>query len=92
MDFQLTAQPLEILKWVGIVFAAGVIGYFGRYLGVLIIQRFHARKPDSSRPEEVKKVTTASEADKAEEKKLKLEKKRLKLEKKKEKKTEKSPD
>lgn len=92
MDFQLSTQPLEILKWVGIVFAAGVIGYFGRYLGMLIIERAHRRKSDSSPPAEVKNVTTVSEADKAEEKKLKLEKKRLKLEKKKEKKTEKSPD
>ena len=92
MDFQLSTQPLEILKWVGIVFAAGVIGYFGRYLGMLIIERARRTKPDSSPPPEVKDVTTVSEADKTEEQKLKLEKKRLKLEKKKAKKAEKSSD
>jgi hypothetical protein len=27
---------LEILKWVGIVLAAGFIGYFGRYPAMLI--------------------------------------------------------
>ena len=35
---------LEIIKWVGIVFAAGVIGYFGRYLSMIIIDRISRRK------------------------------------------------
>ena len=38
MDF------LEILKWVGIVLAAGFVGYFGRYLAKMIIGRVHRKK------------------------------------------------
>ena len=38
MDF------LEILKWVGIVLAAGFVGYFGRYLAKMIIERVHRKK------------------------------------------------
>ena len=37
-------QPLDILKWVGIALAAGFIGYFGRYLAMLIIDRVHKKK------------------------------------------------
>ena len=37
-------QPLDILKWAGLVFAAGFIGYFGRYLSMLIIERMRRRK------------------------------------------------
>jgi hypothetical protein len=32
-------QVIEAFKWVGIVFLAGFIGYFGRYLGIIIIER-----------------------------------------------------
>ena len=32
-------QPIEILKWVGIVLAAGFVGYFGRYLAMVIIEK-----------------------------------------------------
>jgi len=38
MDF------LDILKWVGIVLAAGFVGYFGRYLAKIIIERVHRKK------------------------------------------------
>ena len=38
MDF------LEILKWVGVVLAAGFVGYFGRYLARMIIERVHRKK------------------------------------------------
>ena len=38
-------QPLEVLKWVGVVLAAGFIGYFGRYLAMLIIEKIHKRRP-----------------------------------------------
>ena len=37
-------QPVEILKWIGIVLAAGFVGYFGRYLAMLILDRFHKGK------------------------------------------------
>ena len=40
-------QPLEILKWIGIVLAAGFVGYFGRYLAMLIIDKLHGEKPES---------------------------------------------
>ena len=39
-------QPLEILKWIGIVLAAGFVGYFGRYLAMIIINRLHRKIPD----------------------------------------------
>ena len=35
---------IEVLKWVGIVLAAGFIGYFGLYLAVLIIDRVHRKE------------------------------------------------
>ena len=38
MDF------LDILKWIGIVLAAGFVGYFGRYLAKMIIERVHRKK------------------------------------------------
>jgi len=37
---------LEMLKWAGIVLAAGFIGYFGRYLSMILIDRLrHKRWP-----------------------------------------------
>jgi hypothetical protein len=85
MDTQFGVQPLEILKWVGIVFAAGFIGYFGRYLSMMILERIYKKKPGASpeakgREEEASASTPAKGA---EERDLKLEKKRIKLEKKK---------
>ena len=35
---------LDILKWIGIVLAAGFVGYFGRYLAMMIIERVHRKK------------------------------------------------
>ncbi|NQT04783.1 MAG: hypothetical protein HQ577_02115 [Dehalococcoidia bacterium] len=35
---------MDILKWVGIVLAAGFVGYFGRYLAMMIIKRVHRKK------------------------------------------------
>ena len=40
-------QPLEILKWTGIVLAAGFVGYFGRYLAMVIIDRLHKKRPEA---------------------------------------------
>lgn len=31
---------VSILKWVALVFAAGLIGYFGKHVGKTIIARF----------------------------------------------------
>ena len=52
-------EPLEILKWIGIVLAAGFIGYFGRYLAMLIIDRTRKRKtPQTYAREANKKILT----------------------------------
>ncbi len=47
-------QPLEILKWIGIVLAAGFIGYFGRYLAMRILGQAQKNKlsAPSSQPDE----------------------------------------
>jgi len=87
MDNQTGVTILEVLKWVGIVFAAGFIGYFGRYLGVLIIEKIRKKKPEPGGAAEVSRETAVSSID-LEKERVKLEKKRLKLEKKKTKKAE----
>ena len=86
MGIQLKDQLLEVLKWVGVVFVAGFIGYFGRYLSMLIIERIHRRRHEPSIAELGTKEVMTSEGNKSDGKKLKLEKKGLKLEKKKAKK------
>ncbi len=95
MDTQFNGQISEILKWIGIVFMAGFIGYFGRYLSMIIIERLRKKKPEPSHAEpspigEIAKETptgetVATESEKAEQDRLKLEKKRLKAQKKTEK-------
>ena len=82
MEIQLGTTALEILKWVGIVFAAGLIGYFGRYLGQLLIERIHKKEPEPTRTAEVIKEIPADKGAVSEEDKLKAEKKQLKLDKK----------
>ena len=70
---------MDVLKWVALVFVAGFIGYFGRYLAKFLIGRFHKRTVERSpvaRPGE----------DKEDKSNYKAEKKRLKLEIKKQKK------
>ena len=81
MDF------LEILKWVGIVLAAGFIGYFGRYVAMMIIERVHKKKSQETSvtappvtPETVQLEAEKQRA-KIEKKKVKAEAKRLKKEK-----------
>jgi len=59
--------------------AAGFIGYFGRYLGKLIIQKIHKGETEEA-------LMTQSTESRADGEDYKLEKKRLKLEKKKRKK------
>jgi len=75
MDIQFSIEPLEILKWVGLVFVVGFIGYFGRYLSILIIKRLHKRRAEPSPTVKPMKETAASEGDKSDRKNLKLEKK-----------------
>lgn len=69
---------IEVLKWAAIVLVAGFIGYFGRYLAMIIIKKLKKEKPEST-------IIVKTESDE-EKYKYKLEKKRLKLEKKKSKK------
>jgi len=82
-------QPLDILKWIGIGIAAGFIGYFGRYLAMLILERIHKRRPGQALTAEPTKEVSAIRSDKLEGSELKLEKKKVKLEVKKAKKTQK---
>ena len=72
-------QPLEILKWIGIVLAAGFVGYFGRYLAMLIIDRLRKKKAE---PEPLKNHTEmqSNQQIRYDESLLKLEKKRAKQE------------
>ena len=79
-------KPLEILKWVGIGLAAGFIGYFGRYLAMLILERIHKRKAQQLPAAEAAKGTAVIQSHRLEERRLKLEKKKAKLEAKKAKK------
>ena len=87
LDFDFSG-PIDILIWVGVVLAIGFIGYFGRYLSMLIIERLQKRKAGPS-PAEVSHAEASSPAetvsgdttviqDKAGKSQLKLEKKRAK--------------
>lgn len=64
------------LKWVSVVLIAGFIGYFGKYLAIIIIRRIRKEKPETN-------IVIKTESDEAEKLTYKLEKKRLKLEEKK---------
>ena len=67
---------ITIIKWILVVFIAGFIGYFGRYLSMIIINKFKKKKQ-----EEAKTIIHHHES--PEKYKAKIEKKRLKLENKK---------
>jgi len=69
---------IEVLKWIGIVLLAGFIGYIGRYLAGLIIDRVHKKK--SSPTSETAKETLLDTENRLEESRLKLEKKKAKAE------------
>ncbi|MFC2041134.1 hypothetical protein ACFLTY_02295 [Chloroflexota bacterium] len=71
---------IEIMKWVGIVLAAGFIGYFGRYLAMTMIERMHKGKPEETAATEPPKEVAASQETRIEETRLKLEKKKAKAE------------
>jgi hypothetical protein len=71
---------MDVFKWVVLVFVAGFIGCFGKYLAKFLIGRFHKRKAERSpiaQPADDKKSTFD----------YKRKKKRLKLEIKRQKKT-----
>ncbi|MFC2040615.1 hypothetical protein ACFLTW_05585 [Chloroflexota bacterium] len=42
----------EVIKWVGLVFAAGFIGYLGRYLANIILDWARAKKTGIIKPGE----------------------------------------
>jgi hypothetical protein len=69
---------MDVLKWAAIVFAAGFIGYFGKYLGKLLIARLHRGKPEGTPPPPPMGKGTSDYDHKIEKKRLKLEKKRVK--------------
>ena len=71
---------IEVLKWISIVLAAGFVGYFGRYLAMLIIDRMHKKQAQQAPPAPTVKETPVSPESRLEESKLKLEKKRAKAE------------
>lgn len=67
MDNNFSESALEVFKWVGIVFAAGFIGYFGRYLAKRMIAKF--RKDDAAKARE--QFSAAALACKVEKKRFK---------------------
>lgn len=89
MEIQGDNQTIEILKWVGIAFAAGFIGYFGRHLARRIIERTRKGRPPPTPPAESTKEIPASPDIRLEEARLKIEKKKAKAEAKKAKKAQK---
>jgi hypothetical protein len=89
MDVQGENTLLEIIKWVGIVLAAGFIGYFGRYLAMLIIDRIRRRKsPPLPATGQTAEIFGSPDIE-LETTRLKLEKKKAKAEAKQAKKTSK---
>ena len=79
---------ISILKWIGLAFTAGLIGYFGKFLGQRIISRFSKNKDNL----EGKETPPAQSSLPKEKPDYKLEKKRLKQEKKRIKKQEKTKE
>lgn len=75
-------EVVEVLKWVGIVFAAGFVGYFGRYLSKIVIAKAHKPKTGTASVTQTDKQVSSGQTDELEKARLKLEKKKLKLEKK----------
>ncbi|MEE9323472.1 MAG: hypothetical protein V3U72_02910 [Candidatus Aenigmarchaeota archaeon] len=78
MDPELIQQ---ILFWAAVIFAAGFIGYFGRYLSKLILGKVHKKGPHGSKRSEPGKPVSKKEYDyKLAKEKLKMEKKKMKME------------
>ncbi|MFC1993084.1 hypothetical protein ACFLV3_04675 [Chloroflexota bacterium] len=90
MEMQEGNLTLEVLKWVGLAFAAGIVGYFGRYLAMLIIERVRKRHPQQTITTEPAEDRPASQDSTLEASRLKLEKKKAKAEAKKAKKEQKN--
>jgi hypothetical protein len=71
------STALEVIKWIGIVFAAGFVGYFGRHLAMVLIDRIRRNKTESPTPE-VPPPAPSSSSDVAAAAQAKVDKKRAK--------------
>jgi len=80
-------DAIEILKWVGIVFVGGFIGYFGRHLSMIIIDRLQRKKSRAATAAGPTSKTAARPDVTVEGIRLKAEKKKAKAEAKKAKKS-----
>ena len=83
MNFQSDNLALEILKWVGIVLAAGFVGYFGRYLSMLLIERLRRKRARSASATEAVIEAPPVQETTSEATRLELEKQKAKIAKKK---------
>jgi len=83
---------IEVLKWIGIVLAAGFVGYFGRYLAVLLIEKMRQKKAEPEALSQPAGEPPTSPHASLAEAQLKVEKKRAKAEAKKAKKEKKNQD
>lgn len=78
MDPELVQQ---ILFWAAVIFVAGFIGYFGKYLSKLILGKIHKKGPHGPKKGETTQPMSKEDYKyKIEKQKLKLEKKRMKME------------
>lgn len=74
-------NPYDAVIWAIVIFIAGFIGYFGKYLSKLVLRKIHKGGPEN-KPKEGASTKEAPEKKSKEELEYDLEKKRLKLEKK----------
>jgi hypothetical protein len=74
------SPAIEVLKWIGVVLAAGFVGYFGRYLAMLLIERVRRRKTGPAPATGPAGESPASPEERLSEAQLKVEKKRAKAE------------
>jgi hypothetical protein len=68
---------LDVLTWIGLVLAAGFVGYFGRHLAAKVIEKVTGAGAASS-PPEAEATGTAEKGAKDEKKRIKAEVKRQK--------------
>ena len=69
----------DILTWIGLAFAAGFVGYFGRHLATRLIDRFRRKTPEQpvATPSQEETFVPADPAVAAQ---VKIEKKKTKAE------------
>ncbi|MEJ2067530.1 MAG: hypothetical protein P8Y09_06230 [Deltaproteobacteria bacterium] len=69
---------MDVLKWVALIFVAGFIGYFGKYLAKILIGRLHKSRMERSSVAQPAEDNKSASDYKAEKKRLKLEMKKQK--------------